>query len=305
MGSAPRLSCRRLPCGRPGVLITSPASDRLVAIRAPHQEWPIQSSGVAFKAVLKGERELWVENRRFLLGPGRYLLVPPGARHESGRTSDRVAMLPIWFSKGSARSVADTLGAEDDDALLEGTPAGGDPGTALLPRSRDLDRAVHRLWRFVHRVESAGVPRDGTPALESMLLETLAAAWRASRLGERRLERLSSVRTATRREIVRRLSAAEDLLHGRFRSPLSLSELADASDLSPYHFLRRFTEYYGMTPHRFLTRLRLAHARRLLARGTKSVKQVAYECGYRSVPSFVHLCVREWGVSPAALGREE
>jgi AraC-like DNA-binding protein len=149
------------------------------------------------------------------------------------------------------------------------------------------------------------VPRGGTPALESMLLQSLAAAWRASRHGERRLARLSSVRTATRREIVRRLSVAEDLLRGRFRSSLFLKELAKASEMSPYHFLRRFAEYYGTTPHQFLTRVRLSHARRLLARGTMSVKEVAYECGYRSVPSFVHLCVREWGVNPGSLARQD
>ena len=301
MGSAPRLSSHPLPCGRPGVLIKSPARDTLIAVRSPHEEWPFQGSGVALKAVLEGEREFWVEDRRYVLSPGRYLLLPPGPRQESGRTSDRLAMLPIWFSRKSMRSVADTLAAGDDDALFNGAHPGRDPAVALLPRSTPLDRSVRRLWRFVHHVEAGDVPRNGTPALESMLLETLAAAWRASRLGERRLARLSSVRTATRREIVRRLSVAEDLLHGRFRSPLSLSELAESSSMSPYHFLRRFAEYYGTTPHRFLTRLRLSHARRLLARGTMSVKEVAYECGYRSVPSFVHLCVREWGVNPAAL----
>jgi len=212
-------------------------------------------------------------------------------------------MLPVWFSADTVRSVADTLGATGDEELLDGRRAGQSPDAALLPRSPVLEQAVRRLWRFAHRVESEGVPRDATPALESMLLETLAAAWRASRQGERRLERLSSVRTATRREIVRRLSAAEDLLFRRFRSPLSLSELARTSDMSPYHFLRRFAEYYGATPHRFLTRLRLSHARRLLARGGKSVKEVAFECGYRSVPSFVHLCVREWGLNPSAIAR--
>jgi AraC family transcriptional regulator len=301
MGSAPRLSYHHLPCGRPGVLVTSPASDRLIAVRSAHEEWPFQSSGLALKAVLEGEREIWVDGERYVLTPGRYLLVPPGPRQESGRTSHPVAMLPVWFSKGTVRSVADTLGAPRDESLLDRKGPGRDPGMALLPRSPALDRAVRRLWRFAHHVETDGMPRDATPALESLLLETLAAAWRASRQGERRLERLSSVRPATRREIVRRLRQAEDLLRGRFRSSLSLSELAEASDMSPYHFLRRFAEYYGTTPHRFLTRLRLSRARRLLADGSRSVKEVAYECGYRSVPSFVHLCVREWGVAPAAL----
>jgi AraC family transcriptional regulator len=295
------LTCRRLPCGRPGVLLRSAAGDTLIAVRKPHEEWPLQSTGIALKAILEGERELWVENKRYALGPGRYLLLPPGPPQQSGRTSERIAMLPMWFSAETARSVAETLGTAGDEALLDGAGSASSPDASLLPRSAALDRAVRRLWRFALHAESDGIPRGGTPELESLLLETLAAAWRAARRGERRLERLSSVRDATRREIVRRLSAAEDLLRGGFRSPLSLSALARASDMSPYHFLRRFAEYFGMTPHRFLTRLRLAHARRLLLRGGKSVKEVAYECGYHSVPSFVHLCVREWGASPSEI----
>lgn len=284
------LTCRRLPCGRPGVLLKSAAADTLIAVRRPHEEWPLQSTGFALKAVLEGEREVRVEGRRYVLGPGRYLLLPPGSTLESGRTSERVAMLPVWFSPETVRSVA-------GDGPL--------PDEALLPRSPVLDRAVRRLWRFALRAESSGVPPGGTPELESLLLETLAAAFRASSLGERRLERLSSVRETTRREIVRRLSAAEDLLRGRFQSEVSLSDLSRASGMSAYHFLRRFAEYYGTTPHRFLTRLRLSHARRLLSEGGRSIKQVAYDCGYRSVPSFVHLCAREWGVTPAALARGE
>ena len=300
MGHASRLSCHRLPCGRPGVLVTSPASDKMIAVRSPHEEWPLRSTGVALKAILGGEQEFWVDGRRFVLGPGRYLLLPPGPGPESGRTSERIAMLPIWFSAATVRSVAETMGADGDGELLDcGGRPGAVPDAALLPRSSTLDLAVRRLWRFAHRVEVEGPPRDGTVALESLLLSTLSAAWRASRRGERRLDRLSSVRAATRHEIARRLSAAEDLLRDRFRSPLSLLELARASEMSPYHFLRRFAEFFGMTPHRFLTRVRLSHARRLLARGRKSVKEVAYDSGYRSVPSFVHLCVREWGMNPS------
>lgn len=302
MGHASRLSCHRLPCGKPGILVTSPADDRLIAVRSSHEEWPFQSAGVALRAVLEGEQEFWVEDRRYLLEPGRYLLLPRGPRHESGRTSPRIAMLPIWFSAETARSVADAT-ASGEAALLDGERRGRDAEEVLLPRSADLERSVRKLWRFARRAETEGIPRDGTVALESMLLETLAAARRASRRGGLRLERLSSVRSVTRRELARRLSVAEELLRAEFSSPLSLAQLAQASAMSLYHFLRRFAEVYGETPHRFLTRLRLAHARRLLARGTKSVKQVALECGYRSVPSFVHLCVREWGVPPSSVGR--
>lgn len=208
-------------------------------------------------------------------------------------------MLPIWFSAETARSVAGTLGVSDDEPLLEGNLPFFEIDATLLPRDRGLERAIGNAWRFARSIEASGsLPGDELP-LESLLLRTFAAACRASRLAARRLKKLSAVRVSTRQEIARRLSFAEDLLHARFRTPVSLSELAGVATMSSYHFLRRFEEYYGVTPHRFLTRLRLSHARRLLAQGKRTVKEVAYECGYRSVPSFIHLCVREWGRTPA------
>jgi AraC-like DNA-binding protein len=66
----------------------------------------------------------------------------------------------------------------------------------------------------------------------------------------------------------------------------SLSSLADKSGLSRSSFMQRFTEVLGDSPMAVLRRLRLRHARMLLAGGTLSIEQVANLVGYRNRSSF-------------------
>lgn len=83
----------------------------------------------------------------------------------------------------------------------------------------------------------------------------------------------------------RRLCRARDLLATDYRLTLPLREAADEACLSPFHFHRLFSSTFGETPHDFLTRLRIDHAKRLLAAG-HSVTEVCFEVGYNSLGSF-------------------
>ena len=52
--------------------------------------------------------------------------------------------------------------------------------------------------------------------------------------------------------------------------------------ISLVHFRRLFTALLGMPPHRYLVACRLARALRLLEGSRRSVKEIAFRCGYKS-----------------------
>lgn len=62
-------------------------------------------------------------------------------------------------------------------------------------------------------------------------------------------------------------------------------EVARGAGISPFHFIRRFEQLFGATPHQLRSRARLERARELLARG-RSVTEVCFELGYASLGSF-------------------
>ena len=79
---------------------------------------------------------------------------------------------------------------------------------------------------------------------------------------------------------------------------IDLEDAADQADISPFHFLRLFSNVLGVTPHQYLVRSRLRHAARLLADHDISVTDVAYDVGFGDLSNFVRTFHRAAGVSP-------
>lgn len=81
---------------------------------------------------------------------------------------------------------------------------------------------------------------------------------------------------------------------------LSVSVLAERSGMSPRHFSRCFREETGLTPARFVERVRFEAAQRLLAQGAHSVDRVACLSGFRSAETLRRVFIRNAGMGPAA-----
>lgn len=79
---------------------------------------------------------------------------------------------------------------------------------------------------------------------------------------------------------------------------LPLSSLAKRVGLSPFHFHRKFGAYFGESLHQHIKRLRLERAAFSLAHGTKPVREIARDSGYKTVSAFSHAFSGFAGQSP-------
>ncbi|MFJ4326380.1 GlxA family transcriptional regulator [Streptomyces tricolor] len=84
---------------------------------------------------------------------------------------------------------------------------------------------------------------------------------------------------------------------------LGVEALAARAALSPRHFARAFQAETGMTPGRYVDRVRLEHARRLLEDTTDGVEQVARASGYGTPEAMRRAFLRTLGASPAEYRR--
>ncbi|TGS09898.1 AraC family transcriptional regulator, partial [Mesorhizobium sp. M4B.F.Ca.ET.190.01.1.1] len=84
-----------------------------------------------------------------------------------------------------------------------------------------------------------------------------------------------TARTPSRRD-QKRVAEAVRLIELNAERPLSLSELADGTATSPYHFLRTFRQVVGMTPYQFLLRTRLHHAAVRLRTSDEAISTIAF-----------------------------
>ena len=94
------------------------------------------------------------------------------------------------------------------------------------------------------------------------------------------------------------LVSIRDYLHAHVHESVSIAALARMSGLTAFHFIRAFRRQFGLPPHAYQIRLRLARACELLGRGV-AISQAAYECGFadQSHLSRQFKCV--YGVTPA------
>ncbi|MEV6382737.1 GlxA family transcriptional regulator [Streptomyces sp. NPDC051773] len=84
---------------------------------------------------------------------------------------------------------------------------------------------------------------------------------------------------------------------------LSVEHLAARARLSPRHFARAFRTETGMTPGRYVDRVRLEHARRLLEDTSDGVEEISRACGYGTAEAMRRAFVKTLAISPAEYRR--
>lgn len=97
---------------------------------------------------------------------------------------------------------------------------------------------------------------------------------------------------------IARMDRAARLLESRLDKPPSLSELAAAAAVSPFHFHRIWRALTGETIGQTLTRLRMENAKALLDGKLANVTDVALAAGFATSQSFARAFKRQEGVSP-------
>jgi AraC family transcriptional regulator len=86
---------------------------------------------------------------------------------------------------------------------------------------------------------------------------------------------------------------------------LSLDDISQVAQLSPYHFVRQFSARYGLSPMAFVRdhRMQLA-ARRLAADAGGSLVELAFDSGFETQEGFTRAFKRAFGVSPGRYRRD-
>jgi AraC-like DNA-binding protein len=93
---------------------------------------------------------------------------------------------------------------------------------------------------------------------------------------------------------------ARGLLEGQPGEPWTLAALGRVCGLSPNHLAQLFTDAVGVSPHRYLTQLRLERAKDLLRHSDASITQIALELGFSSSQHFAWALRRATGQSAQA-----
>jgi AraC family transcriptional regulator len=81
----------------------------------------------------------------------------------------------------------------------------------------------------------------------------------------------------------------EEFVRENLDRDLSLAELAEAANLSQFHFARAFRRTTGITPHEFLMQKRIELAKDLLANSNLPIVEISNRSGFKNQSHFTNL----------------
>ncbi len=90
----------------------------------------------------------------------------------------------------------------------------------------------------------------------------------------------------------------KEMLRSKMDGNVSITEIADACNLSRSYFIRAFRETTGQTPHQWLTAQRLERARALLEDFERPLADVAAACGFADQSHFTRVFSQHTGMPP-------
>jgi AraC-like DNA-binding protein len=249
----------------------------------------------SIKAVVRGEVAWSVGGRELLVDENSFLFLSAGEPYSMNIQASRPVETCCAFFRGGYV----------EDVLSDMTS----PLAIALDHAEAPTQDLHFLSRLhfdprgaiLHRLRT--LAERCVPALQPASFEQdfLYLACQMSCLYEEvreKMARLPAVKAATRQELFQRLERGREFLHSRLSGPVSLDDAARSAALSPYHFHRAFRQVHRVTPHAYVTGLRLARAKELLTRGM-SVLETCLECGFQSPTSFSRLFRAHFGTLPS------
>ena len=224
-----------------------------------------------------------------LMTPGSLLLGNAGQSFECGHehgTGDRC--LSFHFSPEYFDRIAADAGAGRGQRVFR---------MLRLPALRDLSPLIARACAAL--TVSAGKPGDLLSRLSWEEFGIQLAACTVLLANGTRAQMQDPQPSA-----VARVTRAVRIIEESDESQPTVQRLALEAGLSPYHFLRTFTQLTGITPHQYVRRTRLREAAMRLSTGRAKVLDVALDCGFGDMSNFNRAFRNEFGLSPQGFRRQ-
>jgi AraC-like DNA-binding protein len=95
-----------------------------------------------------------------------------------------------------------------------------------------------------------------------------------------------------------RLVPSMRFMQQEFQRGPTLTEIAKTVHLSPFHFHRRFTELFGLTPKHFMLDCQIHVAKQDLVDGEKELAKIASDCGFAHQSHFTSRFKQATGLTP-------
>ena len=96
-----------------------------------------------------------------------------------------------------------------------------------------------------------------------------------------------------------------NFISSRYYSQIKIADIAKQFGYAEDYIIRIFRDTYGVTPHKYLVKIRLEHARWLLENTDKNAEDIALGVGYSDFSALFRAFRSTYGTSPSAIRNGE
>lgn len=132
---------------------------------------------------------------------------------------------------------------------------------------------------------------------QQLFLEILKELLQIEQNVKDQLLKLKALKSSTKVELYTRLSDAKDYIDAHLHDYLSLDIIAQKSCLSPFHFLRTFTELFDVTPYQYIKGERLKKAKFKIGNSSENLSRIMSSVGFDNNRTFQRAFQKEYGIT--------
>ena len=223
--------------------------------------------GDLFLYLETGTLFLVVGKEHYVLRPGQLAFLPDGEfRAYTPTSSDYILYAYTMYIKAEGENLFKYLNLAGDTFVV--TP-------------KNPDRLIDSFRRSSTRI---ALPLSTESLVNSAEALNIAAEYISARIQKSHKENP--------------FAAVEEKMRSNPDGRYTLEELALCAGMHPTHFIRKFKEYYGVTPMHYYSELRCNHAMDLLADNSLDVEVVGKLSGFEDKYYFIKFFERMCGINP-------
>jgi len=236
--------------------------------------------------IVDGQMNLDLGDRSFSGTAGDTLLIPKGTRHRD--VFDTSAGLKI-FNVSFFWEAEHAFNEHVNNTVLQGMPV----------------HRKHEIARVLDRMRAGG---RVAPVVDMLLASVqlhvvLILMLREAIFGHQREKATEGTRKRMRRREL--MDAAKTYLHDHYSDNITLEQIANVLNVSPYYLSHVFSEESDFTLFHYLMTLRMQKALQLIQSGGDKISYVAAAVGYDNPNYFARVFRKYYGRSPSEARRSE